>query len=150
MFQVAEHTAGIQQVENFTVQFTLALMRAVMNREAGNHRIEVPECRQWFIEVMFDDANFRSAGKARSCAVQHGVGEIEGDRFRLGTGPEYDRGQPAITAPDIENAAQVRGKQFEQSGLAFGPVRNRIRAAEVLDRVIRLDPFVDSSHALLY
>jgi len=45
VIQIAEHTAGFEDIEDFSVQLPLALMLAVVDGEAGDHRVERTEVR---------------------------------------------------------------------------------------------------------
>ncbi len=91
MLEIAEDSAGIQASEDFSIEFAFARMYKVMNREAGDDGIEVPEFGQRFAQVMLDYLHERIGRESVTQTVEHRRGEIESDGFGLWAVSENQR-----------------------------------------------------------
>ena len=150
MLEIAKHPARIQQMQNLAVQSPLALMYQMMNREAGNHCIKLPEHRQRRIQVVVHDAHARVRVESFPDRGQHGRRKINRHRRRVRMVPSNDRQQAPVAGAQIKNPLGVWRNEFQQRSLSLGPVRNLIRALQVITNVLARSPQVDgasSAHA---
>ena len=55
VFQIAENTAGQQEIKYRCVQAALSLMLHLMNGKAGDHAVKMPERGQFAGEIVGND-----------------------------------------------------------------------------------------------
>lgn len=132
-----------QDVEYFGVEVSLSVVVQMMNREAGDDAIELPQRRQFAGEVMSHDRNVLLAREAFSRRVQHGVREVDCYKFGLRTGCPYQSQQSSIPSSNIKNALRSSGHEFEQRSFAFNAVWNGIGTAEILQGMLGRRPEID-------
>lgn len=92
---------------------------------------------------MSDHLYERIVCEALAQARKHCVGEIQRDRLRAGSCQSDEREQAAITTAQIENSTDRNRQTLEERAFPLAPMRNRVRAGEILQRVLRRAPEVD-------
>ncbi len=138
VLKIAEHTVRCKTIENLRVEGALPCIREVVDREAGNHRIERGiENRKPRIEIVAHHLDRRIVGESPLEPFDHRVREVECDAMEVRLDQPYEGEEAAVTAPDIEDPVDARRQEFEQRGLAFCAVRNGVRLLQVSKGVLR-------------
>src|SRR5579864_4713617 len=115
----------------------------MMNREAGDYRIEGAQSGQGFVHVVRDDADGGFPGKAFSGGFQHGGRKIEGYGFGVRVSLTDQVQQASIACAEVENAMRGARNEFEQGRLALAPVGDRVGAFEVFPGVVVRSPEIN-------
>ena len=135
MLEIAKYSAGIQLGINLSVKGTLALMDEMMNGEAGNHGVKAAQFGKRVFEIVGHNRYGAIVGKTPARRFQHGGRKINGHRFDIWM-VEFDQGQQTpVSGAEIEGMFCGRRDKFEKRRLAFDPVRDRVGAAEIVERV---------------
>src|SRR5208282_1638528 len=142
-FQIAENAAGIQQVVDFGVERALALVRDMMDREAGDDSVKLAEVGKRVIEVVGYHGQRGIAGKALLGGLKHGRREVNCNRFRVRMLAFHQGQQPSISGTQVENAARGLGNELEQRRFAFCAMRYGVGSSEVVEGVLGSSPEID-------
>ncbi len=135
MLQVAEHASWFQQCVDLGIEGSLALIGAVMNREAGYHHVEAAKVGQRFVQVVLDHLDFVVATKSLPCGVQHGRRKVESNAVRVGPVDLEQCQKTAIPGSEIENSLDLPGDEVQQDGFTLRAMRNAICPGKILQRV---------------
>ena len=126
VFEITEDSRRVQAVEDFSIQRALAIVRKMMNREAGDDGVEVAEIRKRIIEVVRNHRYTRIRRKLVLQFGEHDGREIDRDEPRVRACRLYEIEQASSATSEIENTRWIFRKTLEQGGFAFDPVRNGI------------------------
>ena len=148
VFEVAEDASGRDDFEYLLVQCAFSLMNQMMNREARNDGVEPSHLWESLVEIVTDDCNAAVATVRLLQSVQHRGREIE--RHELRARPDCLRqfDHSASAGAEIKNARDPSRQALEQASLALDAMRNRIRAAEIIERVRFGGPKIDTAAVL--
>ena len=94
---------------------------------------------------MFNDTHAGIAAKPLSCGVNHGGREVQCNGFRVRMPLSNESQKAAISGAQVQNPARTRVNKFQQSRLSFAPVRDAVRAFEVVTNVLARSPKVDGA-----
>jgi len=136
VLEIEEHATGREQGEDLSVERALAVVREVVDGEAGDDGVELAKRRQRIFEVVRDDGDGALGGEEFLEGLQHGGGEVERDEACAGTGGSDEGKKSSAAAADVENAARGCGHEFKQGGFAFNAVRDGVGAAQVFEGVL--------------
>lgn len=138
MFEVAEHASRAQPVIHLRVERALAFVRDVMDREAGDDRVErAPRLGQWLIEIVRDDADGGVGDEPLAQPFEHRLGKVGRDRLHVRLRQLDERQQAPVAAPQVEHPCHRVGQTGEQFAFPLRPMRNRVGARQIRQRVRR-------------
>jgi len=144
VLEIAENASRVQPGEYFGIERALAFMNEMVNSEARNHGIEVAELGKRILQIVANDGDGAIIGKALASSFQHGRREIDGHRLCFGA-IQFDQGkQTSVARAEIENARRRRWDKFQKSRFALDPVRDRVCAAQVAQRMFGRSPKIDA------
>ena len=78
---------------------------------------------------------FQQILEAIAQALQHGGRKVHRDGFRIGMRELHEPQQASVAAAEVEKSADARRQSIQQSRFPFGAMRDRVGAAEIIQRV---------------
>ena len=128
MFEIREHPAGLEPLANLGVEGALALVFQVVDREAGDDRVEGAEVGQGRGHVVPEELDPLVAREALSRGREHRLREVEADpNARRPVNAEQGEQAP-VPRPQVEDAPRRGRHMVEEDSLALGSVREGVRA----------------------
>jgi hypothetical protein len=112
----------------------------VVDRKAGHHGIEAAEVRDRLGEVMSHKLDAPLVREPFACGLEHRLGDVEPHADAVGSVLPQQGEQASIASAEVEDAPCVARHVIEQDPLTLGPVRERIRASEVAQGMLRVPP----------
>ncbi len=144
MFQIAKDAARSKQIVYLGVERPFPFVNEMMDGETGNDRIELAQVWKWTFEVVGHDSHRGVATKAFLRGCKHRGRKI--NRHRGGVRVVHlDQGkQASVARTEVEDAPHRWSDEFQKCGFAFHAVRNRVRAAQVVEGVFSRGPEIDA------
>jgi hypothetical protein len=138
--EVGKDAAGSEESVDFGEEFALAVVLEVMDREPGDDRVEGPDLRQRFAQVVDPQPGGGSGEESLGGTVEHRLRGVEADAFGLWVGGADEADQTAVAGPKIEDAVDTLGERREQHRLRHLAVGDLPR--EVLGDALGVGPLL--------
>src|ERR1700686_1414948 len=118
-------------------------MHQMMDREAGDHSVELAQTGKRLVEIMCDHADGRLPGKALAGRFEHGWREVDGYTLHVRAFLPDQAQQASVARAQIQDSAYGVRYEFEQSGLAILTMGDRVGAFEIVAGMFVRGPEID-------
>ena len=143
VLEVQEPAARLQHVEHLAVQRLLALVDAVMDREARDDEVEAAQRRQWTVQVVLDDLDTVVTGEPLAGEPEHLGREVDAHRLDVRVHAAHQTERVAVAGAEVEDATGRGREQLGQHREPLHAVREVVAFTQVPLRPCRLAPQVD-------
>src|SRR5215468_5921448 len=100
----------------------------MMDRKAGDDRVELTKRRKWKIEIVRDDGYLGISREEFRKRLHHGGREIERDEAGVRASSFHQCEEPTAAAAQVNHTIRTHRQEFKKSSFAFHAVRDRIGA----------------------
>ena len=139
--QVGEDTAGPELTSDLVDQRPLATVVQVVDGEARNDEVELPERAQVVREIPRPDLDAIVRAEPLTRSIEHGWRPVDGDDPRDGRKRiDHETHQPAVTASQVEHRPRLARQHLQQRRFARESRWQSLHSIQVPVDLIRVVP----------